>query len=87
MCLAERSSDGRPCRNRVQLDSISLTPLSEEQVDHSFDLSELDPGEEIVISSQAHHHGDEDLGLEMKIALKFNRQNPVLMRCSWSKPT
>jgi hypothetical protein len=86
VCSAGCSSEHCLSKSKVQLDSIHLTPLSEERIEHSFDLSQLGPGEEIVIHSHANHHRGDNADSEMSVVLAFKRLNPILMRCSWSGP-
>ena len=79
------SSDSTADVTSLQLDSILLTPRSTEQIEHSFDLSQLHPGQEVVVSGHSIRREHSNAGLETSIVLAFEQQDPMLMSCSWSE--
>jgi hypothetical protein len=69
----------------LQLDSVLLTPWPAEETKHSFDLSQLHAGEEVVVSGHTIHREQNNTRLKMGIVLTFEQRDPMLMSCSWSE--
>jgi hypothetical protein len=86
VCLAGHSSEDSIPQDLLQVDSILLTPVSEERVEHSFDLSQLEPGEEVTIPSHTNYHRSENADTEMSVVLAFKQKNSISIRWSWSRP-
>ena len=84
--MAGHSSENPLLKDTLQVDSILLASVSEEQAEHSFDLSQLEPGEEVIIPSHANHRSSDDSGDEMSVVFAFKQKNSILMRCSCSRP-
>ena len=86
ICLPECSSADRTSDvTSLQLDSVLLTPWSAEETKHSFDLSQLHAGEDVVVSGHTIYHEQNNTRLEMGIVLTFEQRDPMLMSCSWSE--
>jgi hypothetical protein len=84
--LAERNSvDWTSDYTSLELDSVLLTPWTTEEIKHSFDLSQLHHGEEVVVSGHTIHHEQNDAGYKTSIVLAFEQQDPMLMSCYWSE--
>lgn len=86
ICLPECSSADRTSDViSLQLDSVLLTPWPAEETKHSFDLSQLHAGEEVVVSGHTIHREQNNTRLKMGIVLTFEQRDPMLMSCSWSE--
>jgi hypothetical protein len=56
-----------------------------EENEHSFDLGQLHPGEEVVVGGHTIHCEQNNAVLETSLVLAFEQQDPMLMSCSWSE--